>query len=319
MAGKQWIMGCGIGCLAVVVVLVIAGGVMVSKVKDTVAEFEDVGETQAELSRLYGDIEDYTPPADGGISADRVETFLRVQEQIHGPSLELAAALVSVRSLEEGGFSLSKIKSAFQGLGSLGTGAGRYISTRNEALLEHEMGFGEFTYLSSLVYYGWLGKSLVLSIDGGDDGDEIRRWARVSKMFKGLLLRQRDAARDAGDPGGIVSALEFQLSELALDDEWVPWVEGGLPASTEDSLAPYRERFEALYADTGALLGVAPTAPTAGSISRSSKRRESWKRRGASRRPFLRLRPVRFRRRRGEAPSSCASAPRRAEGTRSDR
>jgi hypothetical protein len=256
MAGKQWILGCGVGCLLVVVILVIGGGVMVSKIKDTVAEFDDVGETQAELTRLYGNIEDYTPPADGRIPPERMETFLRVQELIHDESLELADALTSVRTLEDGGFNLGKVRRAFQGLGALGAGAGRYISARNEALLAQEMGFGEFTYLTVLVYHGWLGEPLTLSIDGGDDDDEIMRWSRVSKMFRGLLKRQRDAARDAGDPGLIVSALEFQLSELALDDEWVPWAADGPPASTAESLEPYRGRLEVLYADTGALLGL---------------------------------------------------------------
>ena len=157
---------------------------------------------------------------------------------------------------QDSGFSFSKIRGAFQGLGALGVSAGRYFSARNNALLEQEMGFGEFTYLTSLIYYGWLGNPLILTIDGDDDGDQRGRARRNASMFKGLLKRQRDAAREAGDPGELVAAIEEQLSELALDDEWVPWAEGGLPDSVASSLAPYRGRLEAVYADTGVMLGI---------------------------------------------------------------
>ncbi len=257
MATKQWLMGCGVGCLLVVVVLVIGGSLLVNKVKDTVAEFDDVEETQRELADLYGDMEDYVLPADGRIPAARVETWLRVQEKILPESQALAASLSDVRTMEDpGNFSFRKMARVVQGIASLGADAGRWLSVRNRVLLEERMGMGEFTQLTVLIHHGWLAYPLDLTIDGDNDDDERQRRDMARDLFRSSLRAWREAAEAAGDPSLLVPAIEEQMAELALDDEYVPWTRGALPAVVTEGLEPYRDRCEAVFADVGPLLGV---------------------------------------------------------------
>jgi len=252
MATKHWLTGCGIGCLLTVVVAVIGGSLLFREAKRTFGEFEQVSAMQARLHRDYGGVEDYVPPADGRIPASRVEAYLRVQEAIKPAADALAANAEAMRGLEEDGFSLGKAVAAVRGVRDLGVRLGRVLAARNQALLDQGMGLGEHVYLTVLVEHGLLQRPLRLSIDG-DESAERRR--RVRRVLRGFLERQLDAARAAGDPAGLVPALEQELARFAADPAHVPWSDG-LPPPTRESLAPYRARLEALSVDAGMLLGI---------------------------------------------------------------
>lgn len=253
MATRHWLTGCGIGCLLTLVAAIIAGSLLFRAVKDTIGDFEQVSELQEQLRRDHGGLEDYVPPADGRIPAARLEAYLRVQETLKPAADDLAANVAAMRALEDGeGFSLGKVVTAVKGVRNLGSQLGRLLHDRNRALLDQGMGLGEHTYLTALVYHGWLGQPLFLSLDSQESA-ERRRAAR--EVMRGFLERQRDAARDAGDPSGLLPALERELTALAADQDRIPWREG-LPPVIEESLAPFRARLEALSTDTGMLLGV---------------------------------------------------------------
>lgn len=252
MATKHWLTGCGIGCLLTVVVAVIGGSLLFREAKRTFGEFEQVSDLQAQLQRDFGGVADYVPPADGRIPASRVEAYLRVQEAIKPSADALAADVEAMRGLEEGGFSLGKVVTAVRGVRDLGSQLGQVLAARNRALLDQGLGLGEHVYLTALIEHGLLQRPLRLSIDG-DESAERRR--RVREVLRGFLERQLDAARAAGDPASLVPALEQELTRYATDPDHVPWSDG-LPSPTQESLAPYRDRLEALSTDTGMLLGI---------------------------------------------------------------
>ncbi len=257
MATKKWLTGCGLGCLVMVVLTIVGGSFMFRNIKNTVGEFDGVGELQTQLVQRYGGVTDFTPAPDGTIPAERIEIYLRVQERIKPTGDEFSQTLYDLRALENGeGFSLARMINAAKGLGNLGSSVGRFLRVRNESLLAEGMGLGEYIYMTGIVYHAWLGEELDYTLDGQiEEGSSERRRDMVRGLFMGFLRRQQAAAREAGDPAGLVAAIDGELAELALDPGRIPW-QDDLPPKLLASLEPYREMLEAAATGGGALLAV---------------------------------------------------------------
>ena len=73
---SKWLLGCGIGCGALILIGVLIVGVGYLFVKDTVQDFKETEISMERITEAYGEIEDYCPRADGHIPADRIEIFL---------------------------------------------------------------------------------------------------------------------------------------------------------------------------------------------------------------------------------------------------
>ena len=64
---NKWLMGCGIGCGALILVGIIIGAVGYLLVRDTVTEFKGVEESREYLEARFGDVQDFTPDPSGRI------------------------------------------------------------------------------------------------------------------------------------------------------------------------------------------------------------------------------------------------------------
>ena len=252
----NWLKGCGIGCLVLIVlnVIIIFSGVRL--LKNTFSEFEDVADLQEQITDLYGEMDDYVPNPDGAVSASRMEAFLAVQNAIYPESEGIGSSVESFRDLknsESGG--LGKVVSIVRNAKSIGQGVGRVLRARNTALLEQRMGMGEYTYIYVIAYHSWLGHAL-LDIPGENDDGDMTTSERLHENIVDILKSQRDALKRSVDPDpDLLERLEAEILELRIDDERVPW-QDGLPDVVVASLEPYRARLEELHVPISFLLGI---------------------------------------------------------------
>ena len=255
MASKRnWFVGCGIGCLVVLVIAVVGGALLFRTGKQVIARFDEVSDSQLELTRQYGALCDYMPPADGRLDPGRIETFLRVQDAIAIVSSELVAHSGTLQDLEQDDkIGPGKFLKGFKNVVGLGKSVAGYLEQRNEALLREGMGLGEYSYLNAIIYHAWLGHDLEPVFSTHDQEDLGPRPARLQGHFKAWLHAQREAAAAAGDDPRWLQTLDDELLALSLSDLRVPWRDG-LPARTAAALEPFRARIEATYLPLGPLL-----------------------------------------------------------------
>ena len=271
MAAKHWLIGCGLGCGAIVLIFLVISAVGTFFLRDTMSGFDSAVETRETLDERFGAVREFTPPLDGAIPADRMEAFLAVREA-NSPAREtVAQAFESIsttaqeaRELESKPL-LDKVRSIFGIVGSaadFGGDIAGFFDARNRAMLEHDIGMGEYTYIYVLAYYSWLERS------PGDAPGNARVNTRSGNISIG---RGRGAPQELGDIGNsrissdVLSMLQNQLDALPeeTDDSWreelaaesemlerdsdrLPW-QDGVPAPILASLEPFRERLEAAY------------------------------------------------------------------------
>jgi hypothetical protein len=259
---NKWLIGCGVGCLVVglVILAIFAGGVMF--VRDTVKGFEAAVETRAELEQRFGKTDEFTPWPNGEIPADRIETFLGVRDGTAETRRQIAEQFAAIPMSEAEAQELDskptgqKAMSIFKIIGSaLGLGAelGDFFEARNNSLLEHEMGMGEYTYLYVVIYYSWLGHSEGDGPQTGRDQDDsvnvelghVQSGRRMHADLLSMLHHQlrQDSARAAEEWTALLTA---EIDAMKLDSGRSPWQEG-LPPSMIESLEPHRGRLTASY------------------------------------------------------------------------
>ncbi len=265
--GKKWLVGCGIGCgtLILIVAALIAGGV--GFFRGIVSDLEESGRSQARLDAELGAMADYTPPRDGAIPTDRLEVFLAVRTRLQPWHLALTEYLSAFPPADAGPTRIGAMQQVriTTGMGRFLRDLGAYLRLRNETLLEHEMGLGEYFYIHALVYHWWLGHN---PIDGPEllygleheDGVNIRFFdddtnfgkTRSSRLYHETarqMLERQLAAVDA-DPGGLPEGwrdvLAAEVAALDADLERMPW-QDGLPAQMTGGLEALRDRLENTY------------------------------------------------------------------------
>lgn len=252
MAAKHWAIGCGTGCLLLLLGVAVVVGFGAKFVGDTASGFEDAVETKAQLDERYSPPAEYVPPADPP-GADRMEVFLTVREASGDARRLLAARFSSIPITDEQREAFEK-KSFFGKLGAavgmakLGIDMGRFFAARNAALLENGMGFGEYVYLYTICYHGWLRKdpggdmfSRMSEVEGVDaDIDETD----IDELLLPMIRRQLEAMGENADPVWR-ARLEAEL-EAGAGGAYLPWRDG-LPESVTAAFEPLRERAEAAY------------------------------------------------------------------------
>jgi hypothetical protein len=266
MAGKlsKWLMGCGIGC-AVVLILVI--GFCAVGVRFMSQQFKEVGaaaRSQGELLEKYGETESFVPRPDGSIPADRMEVFLSVRENLQEPQGEVEALVADFPpdELLREEKSFRKLFKVLQSIVDLMKPIMGYVDARNDALLEAEMGLGEYVYIYSLAYHSWLGRPLedgpvfrrqVEGVRAGEkilskgdspfSPDQVRR--RYRRYMLSILRNQLDALPPGAEEEWR-NRLREEIGRFEGNPGRVAWKDG-LPAAIESSLAPYRDRLEDVY------------------------------------------------------------------------
>lgn len=275
---SKWLMGCGIGCgvLIIIGLVFLVGGYFL--VKDTVRGIQDAEITLQQLEGRYGRVEDFAPSPDGTIPAERIETFFVVRDSLAEYAAELEKSIEEVtrkadhmENTDDESFS-SVMKIVGKGFSIIPQIAGYFIM-RNNILLEQEMGLGEYSYIYITAYYSWLRKPLDDGPDfplsgeskngggftwrsGEDEGDfsgttRDDRVRNMRRQIRRFMMRAFENGLDESGSDGRASAswnsaLNRELTKLENDRLRIPW-QDGLPGSLEQSLRPYRERFESVY------------------------------------------------------------------------
>jgi hypothetical protein len=263
---KTLFLGCGCGCLGLMIVLFVITSRGCMALKESVEDFEQAVQTREQVEGRFGNPDAFTPWLDGAIPADRIETFLEVRRDSQLARDAFAAKLSQIEANIEnpdlGGNPVRATLRVFEiisgGIGMLAE-MGDFISARNESLLTREMGMGEYTYLYSTVYYAWLGhdvedgnlrnvqintvKKNTISFGKTDDEDSLN--PDLQKHLRSMISNWLGVLGKEGDPE-LRLLLEAELAALREDDLRIPWQEQ-LPEVLENSLAPYRESLESLY------------------------------------------------------------------------
>jgi hypothetical protein len=266
---KKWLVGCGIGCGVIVLILIALGITGYLFFKNIAEEFKDYDALMTTLTERYGSIKDFTPNPDGTIGPERLELFLAVREAF-GPVREKLE--ISFKTLQnrvgQSEIEIKKPKNIFQMI-KTGVGLipqiGEFMKSRNQALLDTGMGMGEYYYIYVISFYSWLGYK---PEDGPDfeivgPDDERRSWdqeevleerrdinlRRLHRMLLPMLHNQLEKL-PASDSADISDQwhkdLEAEIEAMEADRYRLPW-QDGLPDVIESSLQPFRYKLEQSY------------------------------------------------------------------------
>lgn len=279
---KKWLIGCGVGCGVLIIIAVILVVTGVFYVKNLVKGFEESVAIMDTLTERYGKITEYTPNPDGTIPPARIEAFLRIRKSMI-PALEQISDSIYILSdgewggekipEEEQSSTIAKIKTGLNLIPQISD----YYKSRNQALLDEEMGPGEYFYIYVITYYSWMGKPLMDGPDFqiGEDSDrprfrdwddeesrEIRRDQILRRMHRMILpmMKNQYIELTKAPPEEIDeswrSALEAEITALEEDRYRLPW-EDGVPEVFSDSLEPFRSRLELSYSSITNMLELA--------------------------------------------------------------
>lgn len=250
---KQWIQGCAIGCAALVVFSVFAIVGMTFAMRSA---FTDAHEDRRVLNQQYGNVDAFTPAADGSIPEDRLTAFLEVRTalaEVHAKVVSVDSEMGDFEELTEDGDpplrvalpAVARLTKAMMGLPKV---FGEIERTRNRALVEAGMGLGEYTYIYAMAYHDQL-----VEPDGNVYlfGSSAAN-SRVREELRAMIRRQLEAARDErGEDDAWTVSLKAESDALEADQERIPWEEG-LPASISDCVEPFRERLDETYSAAAA-------------------------------------------------------------------
>jgi hypothetical protein len=204
------------------------------------------------LNDTMGEAPTFVPSSDGLIPPERMEAFLRVRERVFEHCSEFQGhfdELVRLDELEQDP-EVSKSEALKEGFGGLkrllraGPGFLRFMEARNGALLEEEMGLGEYMYIYVLAYRDQL------------QLEAHSRFASFEQAFVGVrargelaqILRNQLEALEAHGPErkGWAAELRNEVASMGAMEKPLPW-EAGLPPGIAASLEPYAESLDALY------------------------------------------------------------------------
>jgi len=247
-SGKKWLIGCGVGCAAFTLLLILAtvgGGLLMMR------PFNKAVDNQKQLEARFGSREDYIPLPDG-ITADRIKAFLAVRTELmhHCDSFEdIAASFQQMDELDKHGED-PPVGAVLKGVGdvmgsafSIAGEIGALTNSRNNELLKNSMGLGEYTWLYVLVYNSWLGNSPNQGFEGdSNDGFSEREQGQI----QGLMLNHARALEEV-DRHKEANLWRDEAGRLARSEGGVPFASGNLPSEITAALMPYRTMLEGSY------------------------------------------------------------------------
>ena len=210
------------------------------------------GRARTRLDERFGPPGSFTPSADGSIPHERIRAFLEVRGKLAAPCKQfetLQASMRRIDQLDEEAPSGAELVGATRGLASVGAGItptiGKFFEQRNNALLEAEMGLGEYTYIFALSYRNQLleGTGHELFFDGGLSPD-------VLAVLRAALSNQLALSTGSDNEPG---PLEREIRALQEDSKRLPWSER-LPPAIEESQRPFRDQLDRAYC--GATAGI---------------------------------------------------------------
>lgn len=268
----KWLIGCGFGCLGLIIVAgaVLGGGFLC--VKSAINTIQETEQSQQDLERQFGGIAEFVPRFDGSIQPPRMEAFLSVRAALSDMHPDLTQTF---ESLPHEGFR-NRGPSAREVLKLVKTASGalpliaRYIRTRNEALMDEEMGFGEYFYIHAIAYHSYLGFSpddgpetefehrtegrsevQVRIFDGDSTFGRHPARERYRRNMLAILRNQRNAVPIGSrttEEQALVARVDSEIAAMQTDHSRVPW-EDGLPPAIVMSLTPYHDELVQSYCE----------------------------------------------------------------------
>ena len=247
--GKQ--KGSRKGCLIIILTIsfVIASGFYF-----LTAGVRDAKHIEQTLVDRFGWAEEYTPPLDGSIELQRIEAFIHVREAVQPDCADYQAVLVSINNLdkletdqesspsEAASTGLQGIKSAL----SAGPRMVKFSTTRNQALLDEEMGLGEYLYIYLTTYGEQLARESVSDFSNMEEAYVSERARReYAQILANQLLALQDSALHTDYPN-LETDLLAEIEAMKDGSQSSPWPKGPVGKSRE-SLAPYQQRLDDLY------------------------------------------------------------------------
>ena len=240
---KQTAIGCAV-LIALAIIFPIVLGVMM------MSPFNRAVDARIEIEQRFGPQEAFVPPPSGAPTPDRIEAFLEVRRALSVTCADFGHMEDQVRELEsfddqEEVSRIAVIKQALstsKSMMGMGPLIGNFFETRNQSLLDAEMGLGEFTYIYVLAYREQI-------LDPPEDLQLLGPRAinrRVRRALVAMLQNQLQVVREMGAAGDEIEALEIEISALEEDSVRIPWQEG-LPPAIAGALAPHREELDALH------------------------------------------------------------------------
>ncbi len=267
---KKWLIGCGIGCgaIALIVIILVMSGFFF--IRNIVQDFRSSDELMDTLVETFGEIEEYSPSPNGAIEPQRLEAFLAVREVMTPVREGLEQSLRILQESDDEGPGEKERRSVFK---KIKTGFGLisqiadFHRARIQALLDAGMGMGEYYYLYTVSYYSWLGKPILdghdFQIRGDDEGfrfndwdteesDEIRKDMSLRWLHRIILpmLHNQHEKLTAGDVPETQRqwqrALEAEMEAMESNRYRLVW-QDGLPEIIRKSLEPFKQRLETSY------------------------------------------------------------------------
>jgi len=160
---SKWLIGCGIGCGVVIILAIILGVSGFFFIRNIVQGFKETETLMDTITERYGKAEEFCPDPEGAIRPERLEAFLSVRRAMlpAAEELEKSMNILSYDKQEEefeeepSPGALTKIRTGFRLVPQIA----EFYKSRNQALLDAEMGLGEYYFIYVVSYFSWLGKS----------------------------------------------------------------------------------------------------------------------------------------------------------------
>ncbi len=257
--------GCAIGCGVVTLVLFVIIGSVAFFVRDMSTDYKAVKKSEEALLAAHGGLLEYNPPSGGIPSAERLQVFLRVRrdqaEWRQNVALAFDEFLVQKEASDTGGFKhfLGLLRSTTQMAPSLAS----FWSSRNAALMEHEMGPGEYSYIYCLAYFSYLsydpgdgaqdseldfGKNSRAGIQVDTHGEmtETERRDAAWRHVHDLMLPMLQAVDRTNSSDDWLRELDLEIAVMDESPLHYPW-RNGAPRLLSDAFRPFRRELEQQY------------------------------------------------------------------------
>ena len=198
--------------------------------------------------------EKYTPPTAGLIPPERVEAFIRVREAVQTNCAIFQGILDDIISLEavEADQEMSVAEKTSKGLGSFKSMFNaapaflEFMDARNIALLEEEMGLGEYLYLYLATYGPQLAREPDSPYAEMEEAYISQRTRHEFALILGNQLTALETSSQRASQQELLADLRTQIERLERPSKSSPWPNGPVGMLGE-TLAPYREQLEKLY------------------------------------------------------------------------
>jgi len=239
----------------IVLVALMAGTGACYLFKDFAEDFEGVKASQDALVAEFGDYDQFTPAADGSVAPERMQAFLAVRGGMQESRAKLHELFAKFPPDEGSGVMM--FFKVIGGLAGMIGDAVEYIDARNNVLLDSGMGYGEYLYIYTGVYYSWLERDLADGpmhdgqrvFDGGDSTFGVNASYKSYRKFMLAVLRnQLDALPEDADEAWHVRLLQ-EIDATDRDRRHIVW-RGDLPPALGASFEPFRAELEASYDET---------------------------------------------------------------------